>query len=80
MRHGTVQRPERLMDNGLSERSVRALLDLIEARVRDLDTTDRQDMDDWKTLEQCRCELETMRAMAEAPQDVMQRARLAGVL
>ena len=68
------------MDNWLSERSVRALLDLIEARLRDLDTTDRQDMNDGETLELCRCELETMRAMVEAPQDVMQRARLAGVL
>ena len=68
------------MDTWLSERSVRALLDLIEARVRALDTTDRQDMNDWETLEQCRCELETMKAMVEAPQDVMRRARLAGVL
>jgi hypothetical protein len=68
------------MGTWLSERSIRALLDLIEVRVRDLDTADRQDMNDWETLEQCRCELETLKAMAEAPQDVMRRAQLAGVL
>jgi hypothetical protein len=68
------------MGTWLSERSICALLDLIEVRVRGLDTADRQDMNDWETLKQCRCELETLRAMVEAPQDVMRRAQLAGVL
>jgi len=68
------------MGSWLSETSVRALLNLIEARVRDLDTADRQDMNDFRTLEQCRRELETLKALTDAPQDVLQRARLAGIL
>ena len=68
------------MGDGISERSIRTLLDLIEARIRELDMADRQDMRNVQALEQCRSELETLRAATEAPQDVMQRARLAGIL
>jgi hypothetical protein len=69
-----------VVDNRLSERSISALLDLIEGRVRDLDAADSQDMRDLQTLEQCRRELKALRTMVEAPQEVMRRARLAGIL
>ncbi len=68
------------MGDGISERSIRTLLDLIEARIRELDMADGQDMRNVQALEQCRCELETLRAATQTPQDVMQRARLAGIL
>ena len=68
------------MGDWLSERSIRILLDLIGTRMCDLDMTDRQDMRYLVVLQQCLSELETLRAATEAPQDVMQRARLAGIL
>jgi hypothetical protein len=72
--------PKAIMGDQLSGRSIHVLLDLIGARIRDIDSADRKGMHDLQTLEQCRQELETLKAAAEVPQDVMRRARLAGIM